>query len=628
MTYPQTASNVELVFSQAASSAPTGINLVFGASRPPEPGDVFDAVCNAKFKLRAGVAVNFDNAVFRGLACVTAMRHGQAVGRVQSVAQPWEPAVAGLHAGRLRFGRAASLRATTASSWGTTLAAVSNAAALWDGTAVTANRTASTRWQASKGVQGGERLPWSMSNLGTGLSVQATSRHALAMPHSVCTKWQQGLAAQRAFDNWFGRAAKAHMLQLLAPWQQAWGTASGGGPMYLPPPPIAVAPTPDVVVGLAFCALYPDGGNLSPTLIFGLNPCGHVTPDSVLYILPARFYMAVHSIEAHLLPSLSPIPIYDVSLQADAGSFAWTFAASGPTSLFDALAPTGGEPARIRVTIDGLQWVFVVDSLQRQAEFGKTGARIAGRSITALVGAPYSRETARLNTGTQNAQQLAAAALNLSGVGLDWGITDWSVPAGAWSHTGTPLAAVQAIAEAAGGYVASHRANPTLLVRHPYPTLPGGIQGGPWNWGGAAGAFAADVELAPDSIITSSIERRDGPNVDGVYVSGTAQGVLALVRRTGTLGANLAAMVANPLITAGAAASQRGLSVLGAAGPKHLVQISLPVLTGGANPGVLDVGQLVQINESVPWRGRVRSVSVQANMPSVRQSVTLERHLS
>jgi hypothetical protein len=335
--------------------------------------------------------------------------------------------------------------------------------------------------------------------------------------------------------------------------------------------------------------------------------------------------MAVHSIEACLLPGLEPIPIFDVSLQADSGSFAWTFSASGPATLFDALAPSGGLPSSIRVTIDGLQWVFVVDRLQRQAKFGQRSTSISGRSATALIGSPYSREAARLSTTSRNAQQLAASALDLTGVGLDWGIDDWLVPAGAWSHTGTPLAAVQAIAEAAGGYVNSHRSDPTLLVRHPYPTLPGGVPGGPWNW---AAATATDVELAADSIITSSIERKDSADVDGIYVSGTAQGVLAFVKRTGTAGAKLASMVSDPLITANIAAQQRGLSVLGAAGAKHLVQISLPVLTGGTNPGVLDVGQLVQINDSTPWRGRVRAVSVQATQPTVRQSVTLERHLT
>ena len=49
------------------------------------------------------------------------------------------------------------------------------------------------------------------------------------------------------------------------------------------------------------------------------------------------------------------------------------------------------------------------------------------------------------------AQQLALQALDLTGYTLDWDLTDWLVPAGAWSHSGTPLAAVQAIVEAARG---------------------------------------------------------------------------------------------------------------------------------------------------------------------------------
>lgn len=333
--------------------------------------------------------------------------------------------------------------------------------------------------------------------------------------------------------------------------------------------------------------------------------------------------MAVHSLAANMLPSLDSVPIFDVSLAADSGSTVWTFSASAPASVFDQLYTAPGElPPNIRITLDGMQWVFIVDSLQRTEQFGQRGTRLAGRSATALIGQPYSPESASLSDAPYTAQQLAAQALDLTGVALDWDIDDWLIPAGAWSHAGTPLAAVQAIAEAAGGYVNSHRSAATLLVRHPYPTLPGGIPGGPWNWGGA---FPADVELAPDSIITSAIERKDGPAINGVYVSGANQGVLAHVKRGGTAGNVLASMITDPLITATEAAQQRGLSVLGAAGAKHMVQISLPILTGPSQPGVLDVGQLVQINESTPWRGRVRSVSVQGK--AARQSIQLERHL-
>ena len=452
---------------------------------------------------------------------------------------------------------------------------------------------------------------------------EARSQHA-ALVHQAATAlmrsahapWQFARTVRVHVVNTYelGKAAAA---RLMMPWQVAGPIQPGHDPW---PPVVPVTPPRVPSTHLLFACPAWSGGAVH--IVFG-HVCGaYPQPLAPIYILPARFYMAIHSLTAHLLPSNEQVPIYDVSLFADSGSTVWTFSASAPAAVFDALTPTNGLPRQIMIALDGMQWVFVVDSLQRSNQFGQRSTKLAGRSATALLGSPYSRETARLSDAPYTAQQLAEQALDLSGVALDWGIDDWLVPAGAWSHTGTPLAAVQAIAEAAGGYVNSHRSAATLLVRHPYPTLPGGIPGGPWNWGGA---FAPDVELAPDSIITSSIERKDGPNIDGVYVSGTTQGILAHVKRTGTAGANLGSMITDDLITATIAAQQRGLSVLGAAGAKHLVQINLPILTGVSQPGVLDVGQLVQINETTPWRGRVRAVSVQGM--AARQSVTLERHL-
>ena len=66
---------------------------------------------------------------------------------------------------------------------------------------------------------------------------------------------------------------------------------------------------------------------------------------------------------------------------------------------------------------------------------------------------------------------------------------------------------------------------------------------------------------------------------------------------------------------------------MGAAGHKYSVSLDLPVLTGAGQPGVLDVGQLVQVNAASPWRGRVRAVSAAYKRPTLRQTVTLERHL-
>ena len=428
--------------------------------------------------------------------------------------------------------------------------------------------------------------------------------------------WQEAQALSRRTDARFA-VAVPYLRHAVVPWQATRQPAAGREAPPLAPP--AYTPFTNLDFQCRYTLLNPRAVFLN----FGAHPCPNQF-GAPLYVLPARFYMSVNNVSALRLPDMAEVPLYGVNLSADVGSFAWSFSATGPDALMGLLAPVGGAPVQIKLVLNGLEWRFVVDSRRRSHEFGRKSVQITGRSVTALLSAPFSREQQYLNSTAQTAQQLALQALSASGAGLDWGLDDWLVPAGAWSHTGAPLSAVQAIAQAAGGYVQCHRSLPTLLVRHPYPTLPGGVPGGPWNWGGA---FAADVALTPDAVITDGIEQQDSVAVNGVYVSGTSQGVVVLVKRTGTAGELLGALVTDPLITHVTAATQRGLAVLGAAGAKYLQTLQLPVLTGGANPGVLDVGQLVQVNDTVPWRGRVRSVSVSASSPSLRQTVAIERHL-
>lgn len=548
---------------------------------------------------------------------------------------------------RLRWQQGTSAVASAHTRWQNAQAITVRSALAWQSGAPT-GALAATHWQASQPMGARMGAAWQRGQpLRHGL--HAAWQEALRQRATLGTRWQTGqpLRAQaqaryqeavrlraQALTAWQNatplratlrhgnRAALPVRRSLALHWQNAHRPRAGASVYAPPPPPPAeLCYDPATLGRLEFTEPWVAGARLVFVCLRRITG-----PQAAFHILPARYYMAVHSLVAHRLPDLTPVPIFDLSLSADAGSYGWTFSASAPVSAFDVLAPSSGLPAQVRFSLDGVPFVFVVDSLQRTEEFGRRSVRFAGRSVTALLARPYARELSRGNQAAQGtAQQLAQQALLFTGVSLDWGLTDWLVPAGAWSHMGTPLAAVQAIVEAAGGYLQSHRSAATLMARHPYPAHPGNLTGSPWNW--SAGGVAPDVDLAPDAIITSAIERRDGPAINGVYVSGTTQGVLALVRRTGSAADQLASLVTDPLITAQEVALQRGLSVLGAAGPKHLVSIDLPVLTGAGQPGVLDVGQLVQVNASSPWRGRVRSVSVNAKMPRARQTVQIERHL-
>lgn len=376
-------------------------------------------------------------------------------------------------------------------------------------------------------------------------------------------------------------------------------------------------------------------GSFDPIIVPAPPPPPPPPPEqALLYILPARHFIMAHTIYIERVSDSLELPFYDYSISADVGSFCWSFSGNGHTILMQLLTPVDGIPVQIRAILDGIEFVFSVDKVSRNRSFGQSGVSVSARSVTSSLSAPYALSTARTNSQDMTAYQIGTFALQDSGIDLDFGvgagvdanggIVDWLVPAGAFSNIGTPLQVVQSVVEAAGGYVQSHRSQPILLARHPYGGRIADAGGAPWLWMDGS----ADVELAPDSLITESIERMDGADINGVYVSGTSHGVLGLVKITGTAGDKLAPMLTDPLLTHVDAARQRGLSILGAGGKKQSIRLDLPVLVGAHQPGILDVGQLVQVNSTTPWRGRVRSVSVNARMPTLRQSVTLERFLN
>ncbi|MDI5886209.1 hypothetical protein QLT01_17870, partial [Cobetia amphilecti] len=70
-------------------------------------------------------------------------------------------------------------------------------------------------------------------------------------------------------------------------------------------------------------------------------------------------------------------------------------------------------------------------------------------------------------------------------------MTDWVVPAGAWSYDSlAPIDAISRIAQAAGGYVQAHQQDQTIIVAPRF-------EAAPWRWA------ESEVDLAvPRDIIT------------------------------------------------------------------------------------------------------------------------------
>ena len=102
--------------------------------------------------------------------------------------------------------------------------------------------------------------------------------------------------------------------------------------------------------------------------------------------------------------------------------------------------------------------------------------------------------------------------------------------------------------------------------------------------------------------------------------------IVGHVVRTGTIGDVLATEVSDRLVTDVVSARQRGISVLSAAALKRRQTMTVPLLTGGTNPGLILPGYLTQVQEpGETWRGLVRGITVTTGVPTVRQQLVVER---
>jgi len=318
-----------------------------------------------------------------------------------------------------------------------------------------------------------------------------------------------------------------------------------------------------------------------------------------------------------------PLPVTGVELSIDDTSFTWGWSASAAgtaevAALMEALDPDSGEPVEVELGINGVAYRLLTDPVDRQRQFPRTALRIPGRGLAAGLDAPVARQMVFSQAAARTAQQLANEALQVNGVGIgwdvDWQLTDWLVPGGVWSHQGTHISAVAAIAGAAGGYLQPHRTARTLRVLPRYPAPP-------WDWPG----LTPDYELPIGPVTVEGIQWQRLPDYNRVYVFGEAEPVRGRVTRAGTDGAIEAPMVTNPLITAAEAVLQAGTAVLGNTGKQALVTLTLPVL---AETGVILPGALVRyVDGSKARLGLVRSTSVSWQRPRLRQSIKVETHI-
>lgn len=494
---------------------------------------------------------------------------------------------------------------------------------------------AQTRWQDAQRIGGR-----------TAIQRSQTARRLYALAHSIWqnalqrrngshVRWQNCLRpivtlSQNGQDaQWAARtliltssgALPVYLLPGIR-WQDAL-RAWGGN--YTPPPPLPPQPcwqpNANGHVPLLFVDAY--SNQLPAQLVFRCRgKRSLVTPQQpALLVIPIlRSYIMINSVTMHRAHDNTELPLLGFGMRLDRESWTWSFTATLPGAaralVQDAAAP---KPLRVTAGVNGQSIELVIERVSRSQSFDDDTMEVQGRGLSALLAAPYAPVRSHGNAADRTAMQLATEVLTNNGVGIgwsvDWFLTDWLVPGGAWIQRGSYIDALNDIAAAVGGYVQPHDTAQRVQLLPAYPAAP-------WDWSNST----PDIELPIDATELVETAWLVQPDYNRIFVSGVSAGRLGRVTRQGTAGGKPMPMVTHPLITADAAVRQRGLAELGSMGRKTLRTLRMPVFSG---TGIIKPGKLLRYTDEAgtAHTGISRAVSIDAdNMPVLTQTLDVEFH--
>lgn len=333
-------------------------------------------------------------------------------------------------------------------------------------------------------------------------------------------------------------------------------------------------------------------------------------------------YIVLNNAMLCRLPDRTPVGVLSMSLSSKIDSWCWDFKAVLESAADLALVKSAdGTPVPVEVEINGWKWVVMIEDSEGSRQFPKGSWSVSGRSLSAELASPYAPIKTYTESNQRLARQLAEAELENTGWSFDWQLEDWLVPGNVLSVSNqTPMETIQKIIRAVGGEIQSHRTDKVLKAISRYPKSP-------WIWE----TETPVISLHESVIMTLGWSNDRKPGYNGIYVSGsTAGGVTVFVRRDGTAGDNQAQMIVEPLITAVEAGRERGRVELCKAGKWSRQRLSLPLMAGTELPGLLNCGDLIEVQEgAVLWRGQVSDVAINAtrqNGLKVYQNIEVERY--
>lgn len=430
-------------------------------------------------------------------------------------------------------------------------------------------------------------------------------------------RYDEGLTRMQAWLSIYGLATDINRRES-SYWDQGTPHSWLWGGWHYPPPPLPPVYIPST--DLVFYQIEPDfiGGAI---LQFG-KPCfaWPLKPKNPITFLTGAT-IVLHTINVKRTADNVAIPVLSAALKFDAESWAWgvTLNLKKPETIA-LLESDNGEPREIQIELDGVYFTALIEEWGETQVFGEWTYTASGRSSLALFAYPYAPLRSYLETADKTAAQLIDYELQNTGWSAAYHTslvqlftTDWLIPGGAWSYQNkAPIDAIVQIAHAAGARAFADRNAKLVHIAPRYPL-------NPWAWNAAT----PDQSIPLSLVRSLSTQLSPQPDYNNVIVSGQSHGVTVSANITGSGGTMSAPMITDNLITYVDAGRERARNVLANTGRQARITLDLPL---NETTGLLEPGQLVEVSDTIPWRGLVTGININAAHGVISQSVELERH--
>lgn len=610
---------VRLVFDQPPAPG-LPVRLVFGRADEPPPPELPAATLSGGGQisgLRVQMPAAFDINASRPTVGRAAVRYQDASGRSGAVASPYQqslPILAGAMA-RYQAGRAA--QAGARSAWQQAENLAHWARSKFEQATAAPGAPLAQGFQEAQRARTAARLAWQQARILATLPLASRFEETIHLRAGGLGSFKQAHrmgALVRSIDSyalpggqWLGGTA-----------QDAWPPRPGQWVKPTKPPAPDACYTPALPVRLAFTEAGTNGA--APVLAFlcGRHAGPAPQPGGTVVVPIQRVYIVLNTITLTRVDTGAELRAHTFSLNLDYQSWTWSWTASLHHDAGLYLGrDNAGDPTELEASINGVTVRLRLERITEDRRFlPQLRWSVSGKGKASILGAPYAPNQSFNSAVDRTAQQLAAEALTVNGVGIgwafDWDIVDWLVPGGAWALQGRYIDAINDIVGAAGGYVQPHSTDAVLRVLPRYPSAP-------WEWGGVT----PDFEIPGTAAEVVGIEHVDKPEYNRVFLGGVSTGVFGPFTRTGTAGNLIAPPVNHALITHADVHRARGIAELSDTGRQEHVSLRMQVVP---ETGLVMPGQFVRYVGDRTLMGIVRSTSIEWNRPTLRQTIGIETH--